>query len=451
MRRRSTRTLLPLGAASLLVTILLIFPIGSAATPAEDGKAKATTAELREKVKVLVQQLADKDPDKQDEAAALLLKLGPDVLPFLPRPTDKLSDGQKKALAVVRKTLRDDQIKRDLTPRLVTIEDELSLSKALAELAKQSGVTVEDRRENADDGKIKLKLTKVTFWEAIDTIAREADVRVGVHETDGKIALRAKRENAQIPPTSYNGLFRTRVLRVDARRDYESENSTYQATLEIAWEPRFRPFILDLRPAGLAYQDEKGKNLSIEEMEGNKLAVTSRTSINFDVPLPSLERGAAKLGLLKGSVLLIGPTRMETFEFPHTLAEMAKDPRTREVTREGVTVKVSKLELAKDHWTLVVGLEYPADGPQFESFESWLVYNEMNLKKKKGEGEYPSNGGYSIDDSGGNRAILSYHFVDETNKKMIRGDTADWMPVYKTPGLIVEVPATFEFKNLPLP
>ena len=438
---RSRRLLAPLGVMFLLAAL----PSFSADKPA----AKAD--ELRDKVKALVAQLADKDPDKQDEAAALLLKLGPDVLPFLPRPGDKLADAQKKALAVVRKTLRDQQIKRDLAPRLVTIEDELTPTKALAELAKQTGTTVEDRRENAEDTRMKLKLKGVTFWEAVETIAREADARVSVYERDGTIALQQRPEGYQTPPTHYNGLFRTQVRRVEARRDLESETSRYVATLEIAWEPRFRPFILELKPQELSFKDDKGKNLSIDQQESDRRAVSNKVAVTFDVPLPALDRATPSLGFLKGAVNLIGPTRMETFDFPSTLAEMVKDPRAREVVREGVTVKVDKLDLAKDHWSLVVALEYPADGPQFESFESWLVHNEMRLRKKGGGEDFPPNGGYNIEDSGGNRAILSYHFVDERGKKLVRGGPEEWTPSYRTPGLIVEVPAAFEFKNVPLP
>ncbi len=457
MRPRFARPLLaPLGA-TLLVLGLLTLPTLSADKPADAAKAKPKAGELREKVKALVEQLADKDPDKQDEAAATLLKLGPDVLPLLPRPGEKLADGQKKALAVVRKTLRDQQIKRDLSPRLVTIEDELPLSKAIAELVKQTGNPVEDRREADEDTKVKLKLVKVSFWEAIDTMAREADARVSVHERDGKIALRRKPDGYQTPPTSYNGLFRTQVRRIEARRNFDLDSSAYQATLEIAWEPRFRPFLIEMKPQTFTFKDDKGRDQSVDdENEGrnpnpnNKLAVTSLTAQAFDVPLPSLERTSGKLGLLKGSINMIGPTRMESFEFPATLAEMAKDPKTREVTREGVTVKISRLELEKDHWTLVVGLEYPADGPQFESFESWLVYNEMLLKKKNSEETIP-NLGYSIDSSEGNRATLSYHFTDDGSRKIARGNAADWSPIYKTPGLMVDLPVKFEFKDVPLP
>ncbi len=409
---------------------------------------KPTAAELKDKVKDLVAKLADKDLDTQDAAAAELLKLGPDALPLLPKPTAKLTDSQKKALAVVRKTLRDQQIQRDLAPSLVTIDDEQPVSKMLAELEKQTGIKVDDRREGTDS-KIKLKLNKATFWQALDTIAKEADGRVDYYRSD-VIRLMPRGENYVTPPVSYDGIFRTVVRRVEAQRDLETETGVYRAIIEVAWEPRFRPFRLDYNPAELTVQDNKGRKIDLGEGEKQPLGVTARTFVRFDVILGSLERSVPKLGLLKGNLKFVGPTRMDSFVFDKTLAELEKDPKAREIRQDGVTVNVSHLELKKDHWTIVMGVEYPADGPQFESFESWLIFNEILLKNKNDSSTFPQNGGYDVD-AAGNRGRVEYHFVDSTKDKLTRGDPDNWKITYKVPGLIVEVPASFEFKDVPLP
>jgi hypothetical protein len=435
----------------LLGTLLLL---SSSARPTFSAD-KPTPAELKEKVKGLVAQLADKDPDKQDTAAAELLQLGPDVLLYLPRPDAKLPEAQKRALAAIRKALRDEQIKRDLAPRLVTIDDERPVSKMLEELEKQTGIRVEDRREGTDS-KIKLKLNKVTFWQALDAIAKEADGRVDYYR-GGMVRLMAREPNYVTPPISYNGIFRTTVRRITAIHDLEAEGSNYTAIVEVAWEPRFRPFKLDFAPADITVEDDKGRKVAAaqedrpERGEKTSLAVPADLFVRFDVPLGSVERASLKLGQLNGRLNFVGPTRMESFAFPKTLAEMQKDPKASEMTREGVTVKVSSMELAKDHWTLVMALEYPADGPQFESFESWLVKNRISLKSKDGEKTFPPNGGYVIENSVGNRAAIEYNFVDSRKDQLTRGDPADWKLVYETPALMVEVPMTFEFKDVPLP
>jgi hypothetical protein len=451
--RRSAAVPLLAAAAGALVLLSYLAPPGVSAD-------KPKPAELKEKVKALLDKLADKDPAKQDEAAVELLQLGPDVLPYLPGAAAKLTESQKKALAVVRKTLRDQQIQRDLTPKLVTINDELTVSKALEELEKQTGIAVDDQREGTDS-KIKLKLNKVTFWQALDAIARDADGRVEYYR-GGKIVLGKRPDGYTNPPVCYDGIFRAMVRDITARRTLDSENSNYIATIEVAWEPRFRPFRLDLNPADLTVHDDKDRKIDLPEAEREALGVTSKVFVLFQVPLGSVQRSSQKLGLLKGNLKFVGPTRMEDFAFDRTLAQLdkEKDARARELTQEGVTVKVDKLELEKSHWTLVMSVEYPADGPQFESFESWLIFNELTLKNKDGKTTLRSggdarqadgNGGYVVQGTSGNRGTIEYHFIDAPKNNLVRGNPDDWKPVYKVPGLIVEVATKFEFKDVPLP
>src|SRR5262245_33145666 len=55
----------------------------------------------------------------------------------------------------------------------VTIQEkEIELSKALAEITKQTGNEVVDRRQGKDDVKIRLDLKGVTFWQALDAVAK---------------------------------------------------------------------------------------------------------------------------------------------------------------------------------------------------------------------------------------------------------------------------------------
>jgi hypothetical protein len=444
MRLRAALALL----LPLLGTLLLL---SSAARPGLSAD-KPAPAELKEKVKGLVEQLGDKD--KQEDAFAELIQLGPDVLPYLPTSKAKLNDRQKAALAGVRKLLREKQIERDLAPKLVTIDGEMPLSQLLAELEKQTGIKVEDRRE-AEDTKIKLKLNKVTFWQALDAIAKEADARVNYFRA--QIGLEKRPEGYVNAPVAYNGLFRATVRRITAQRLLESENSNYTADVEIAWEPRFRPFRVDAVPGDFTIQDDKGRKITVadnaagDEPRKNSRSVGHPNYILMEVPLGSLDRASSKLGLLKLPLKFVGPTRMETFAFDKSLAEIKKDTKGVELIQEGVMVRVSVTDLARDHWTVVMYVEHPADGPQFESFESeWLLRNEILLKNKNDGGTFPNNGGYNVD-SAGNRGRVEYNFVDSRQKKMIRGNPEDWTVQYKVPGLIVELPGAFEFKDVPLP
>src|SRR6516164_4760839 len=87
------------------------------------------------------------------------------------------ADDPKPALSIA------ETMKKELAPKLVTLQAEkIKLRDALRQLAKQTGIEVEDRRrpENVNDPEIKIDLKKVTFWQALDQIARETDLRVNL-------------------------------------------------------------------------------------------------------------------------------------------------------------------------------------------------------------------------------------------------------------------------------
>src|SRR5262249_19030717 len=119
----------------------------------------------------------------------------------------KKADEKKKPDAPAAADNRSTEIKK------VTIQEkEIELRKALAELAKQTGNEVVDRRQGKDDVKIRLDLKGVTFWQAVDAIAKAADANVAVFERDLKIALTDG--PFQALPTSYDGMFRIRINRI---------------------------------------------------------------------------------------------------------------------------------------------------------------------------------------------------------------------------------------------
>lgn len=350
------------------------------------------------------------------------------------------------------KAPRPDAVPKDLAPRPVTIRgDKIKLSDALKQLAEQTDIAVEDRRRKAegDDPELKLGLKAVTFWQALDAIAKEADLRVALYQRDGKIAL-VDGPHVQLP-TSYSGIFRLTCRRMTSVHDLESDARVTVAQVEVAWEPRFRPLLIDPRPQALVAKDDKGKDLPAEDEGGGKVPVEGRVvATTVDLRLPAPPRAAARLGQLKGSMLAVGPSKMLTFEFD-TLAK-EKFAKEAKQTKEGVTVRLSRIDLAPaTHWAVEVTLDYPADGPKFESFQSWVVNNECFLKRAEGAGVFPNNGGYSVDSLGSSKAVLTYNFVDERGKKLVRGKPEDWKLVYRTPGPMAEVPVPFEFKDVPLP
>jgi hypothetical protein len=361
------------------------------------------------------------------------------VLLGLPAPS--VADDPKPAKA------KDEP--KELVPKLVTLKvEKLPLRQALRQLTQQTGIVVEDRsRKQPMDPELRLDLTNVTFWQALSAIAKEADQRVSLYQSGGKIAL-VDGPHIQLP-VSYSGLFRCVVRRVTTVHDLETDLRFCVVNLEIAWEPRFRPLFVESRPQGLLVKDDKQKELTVEEQGGGRLPITGGNAAVVELHLPAPPRNVAKLGLLKGTLALVGSTKMLTFEFD-TLAKekAAKEPKQ---TQEGVTVRLSKIDLSeKTHWRVVVSLDYPSEGPKFESFQSWVVNNEIQLRRTEGDAKV-SNNGYSLDSLGSNKAVITYYFTEQLKKKFGGGKPDEWKVVYRAPGPFTEVSVPFEFKDVPLP
>ncbi len=407
-------------------------------------------ADLKQKVNQLVQQLNDHDSEKQAAAAAALLKLGPEVLPLLPGPDAKLTAVQKKHLQILRSSLREAQALKGMAPSTITLQNKsVPLSEALKELAKQTGITVMDKRRDRDaDPRLDLDFNKTTFWEAVDDIATKADLRVYLYDRSGQVALMDGPH--QDLPVSHSGVFRIAVKRLTAVRDLDSEAHYWILNLEIAWEPRFQPLFLDTPMDDLVVQDAKGVTLKNLPTGSGRTPVARPLVTEAQVRVEAPERPTDKIGLLKGGFTVVGPSKMLTFTFDNLAPiDRRKPEQTLKQTKEGVTVNLRELKVEPELWTFGFLLEYPADGPEFESFESWLVNNKIFLVKKNGKEQFAENGGYEIDEQAGHKATLNYRFIEDNTLTL--GKPADWKLIYRTPGTIIKMPVKFEFKDLPVP
>jgi hypothetical protein len=314
--------------------------------------------------------------------------------------------------------------------RLATIQvQQTPLKTVLAELGRQTSNTVTDQMGEPDPV-VDLDLKLVTFWQALDAIAEKAGARVDLHARDGGLAL-AKRQAGWHPPlTSYSGLFRITLNSVSAKLDLETGARHYTGSLEVAWEPHLLPLLLETRPRLQTAPDSAS---SLAPVDG-------RTSLAFDVSLPPVARSVSKLSLLEGELYAIAPTKMLTFTF---------DPidQQQKLTQEGVVCRVSKIVTADDHWSVEITLDYPDGNVKLDSYQSWVVNNEIHLVSKDGADKFPSSS-YLLEESTPRHAVLTYNFNDK--ERMKRG-LAEWKLVYRTPALVVKVPITFSFKDVPLP
>jgi hypothetical protein len=347
---------------------------------------------------------------------------------------------------------RTDTSPRSPAPKRFTFQSRRApLSKILNELAQQTGTRVEDAQGKADQP-LALDLRDVTFWAAVDAIAREAGAVVSVTARAGKISLSSPPAGYRRPPTWTDGDFRLTLRRISTTRDLDSDGGSCSVSLEVAWVPGLLPLFLETQPQGLRLLDDRNRPVPVLA-EGSALAaVEGRSAMTLDVTLPALPRSAARIGLLEGKLTAIAPSKMLTFQLDtlDRLARATPGSAPRKQTLEGVVCAVDKLTLVRDRWSLRFTLGLPEGGKKFESFQAstWVVHNELILTSKDGKKRLKPTS-YVLESVSSRKAVLTYNFVDKPGAP--RGQARDWLVAYRMPALIVEVPIQFAFKDVPLP
>lgn len=339
--------------------------------------------------------------------------------------------------------------------KTITLQaDKIPISRALAELAKQTGVAVEDRRGEPDET-IHLDWKQTPFWHALDALAAAAKARVNLYPTSGRIVLAKRSADYRLPPICYDGRFRLKVKKISTARDLEISDKSDQAgatnlVVEVAWDPELLPLYLETRPHGLRLVDDGNTARTVPD-EGSSLApVDGRIALDIDVHLPALPRRMRILRSLEGELSMIGPSKMLTFTFDRLdrLAQAKANDPERQLSQEGVACRILDVKLLPERWTVRLALDYPPGMKQLDTNQSWVVNNELTLETPDGKKHLPSTD-YVLESATGRRAVLSYHFRYRDDK--VRGRPSSWRIRYRTPANLVEAPIKFAFKDIPLP
>jgi hypothetical protein len=343
------------------------------------------------------------------------------------------------------------QTKKDLLPRPVTLQGEgILLSDALAQLSRQTGNPVSDRRQVKTDLKLKLALDNSTFWQAVDAIAKAAGCGISTYQADGQVAL----VDAPMPNllTQYQGIFRIQVKRLGVVRNEETGTHVCTVTLEIAWEPRFEPLYLEVGPMEATFAaDNKGIEQRSKVAGQGKISVAGWSAREVDISLPAPKRSSPSIKSLEGRLQLTGPGKMLTFTFPQLKSLKKTDSPLRQ-TKEGVEVSLVELKTTSSRWSAEIHIVNAPGNPAFESYQSWLANNRIFLEKGTGTEKnqwIPRLGDDLVDKQTANQAIIQYSF--HVPSKGSKGAIGDWSLVYRTPGRIVEMEVPLAFKNIPLP
>jgi hypothetical protein len=411
-------------------------------------------AALKDRVLQLVDRLDAEKVEARDTAMASLIKLGPKILPLLPDAATVTNAERKDRLGRIRTALTAKQEETNTgTTKVTIIGKGIRLSEALQQLQKQTGNAITDVREqvgaDVTNPALDLDLRDKPFFEALDQIARLAEISVTFSTGDGSIGIMAGASMTPAPgaPAAkpkplivYSGPFRVELQQVSLSRDFQTGTALANIRIETAWEPRLRPMLLKLKADEMKIVDDRKKDVKPQvAAESDEVVIRPENpSAEINLNLEAPERDAKKIASLLVKAEVTIPAGIKTFKFP-SLAQ--KDVT---VKQGDVRLTLEDVEIDEQVWKVNVTLVYPDEGPAFESYRQGLFNNRIWLQRADGS-RFEHNGGFNSTGSDGGKLGFEYLFVDAPGKP------ADYQLIYETPSKVITIPLDFEFKDVVLP
>lgn len=427
--------------------LALVLVLGQADAKSGPAKPALTAEQLAATVKLLVRQLDDEELSQREAAEKELIALGAPALDLLPAVTARTPAEVKDRLARVRRALESAASVAVTKASLVTLKGEMTLAEALAALEKQSANAIVDFREEfgqqSRDPKVMLDLNNVTFWEAFDQIADQAEVApYNFSAQQGKLAFVARSEDdaPRVGRAKYFGMFRVEPIRVETSRDLRNaRNNFFQVYLDFGWEPRLQPILLSHVMNELKAADENGKALEVEEAAG-EFEVTPEidaSSAELTVPLQLPDRSVKKIAVMKGKIEMLVPGRIESFEFGDLEKTKAAEQR-----KASVAVYVDQVRKNQDVHEVRMRVKFDKASNALESHRTWIYNNPAFLIDP--QGNQIESAGMEATLQEESEVGIAYQFVVDAGLK-------GYKFVYRTPSAIIRLPVEYEVRDIELP
>jgi hypothetical protein len=316
-----------------------------------------------------------------------------------------------------------------------------TLAQAAAEIGRQANVAVDTARADGQK-QVSLPLSNVPFWDALDRLARAADQRVSVTSQGARVSF--SRGPYTPVPLSVVGPFRFVVSDTIGHINFESGVFETKIIINIAWEPSFKAYYLELEPTSVMASNEQKKPLNVINEGATRVPVASGNP-ELTIKLRDVPREVRRV-TVGGEVKFLGTSQMLQFAFPLADTKPA-------VMRAEVTGTLASFRKNVRLWTAVVELDYPADMPKLESFQSFLLDNEAWLRRGDGT-KFPVKKfelGFPRESNGMMRFPITYYIPENEKEGPVLGNLKDWQLVVRVPGRIVEEKVSFRLQDVPLP
>lgn len=416
-------------------------------TPSDNSTARPKL-ELSDAVKGWVRRLDSDTLEERDRAEKKIIELGHEVLEFLPEVKPSTSAETKARLQRIRTILEKQRADNAAKASRVTLTvQDKPFSEVIAAIEEQTGNRLLDFRRNFGQGsdatKVSVDWKDVPFWDAVEELFAKAGLEAYHFAGQSNVLAFVASQSSSGTPNplvSTAEIFRFEPTRIEsflnlANRD---QRGTFM-NLQIAWEPRGTPIVLKLPLDQLTVEDENGKNLLADDLQGSldSDVLAGVSAVDIQLPLGGVDRSSQKIGKLKGQLEALLPGTIETFTF-----DKLDSARNVKQSKGSVEVMLEGFRSNGDIYEASIMLKVLNDQGALESHLGWVYSNEAYLKGPGGERIDVAGfeDTYRDEDTRG----LSYKFVLER-------EPGEYEFVYRTPASIISLPVSFELTDIPLP
>ena len=285
--------------------------------------------------------------------------MGPKALDLLPPLDERTPAEVKQRLDRIKVLLQKEQAEAASANSTITLSGErMLLADIFQAIQEQTGNTIKFGQgqggPDAPPVRLDVDYKDAPFWPTFDEILDRAGLTVDPYGLERTLSVSVAR-GEMLPRSqtaSYDGPFRFQAVRVDASRDLRIDGDrSMSLTIEIAWEPRFRPISMQQRMSEIQIADENGEPVIIAargaELEIPVLAEAISTEVR--IPLVAPPRSVQKIAKLKGTMHALMQGKAEPFEF----TDLGKAENV-EKRAAGVTVILETVRKNRDVWEIRV-------------------------------------------------------------------------------------------------
>jgi hypothetical protein len=447
-------------ALCVLLSAVGWFPAQSPA-PKKPAEKNVTNAEPKRTPEQLIDQFADLDFRKRDEAGKALETLGTKALPALRKARDHADPEVQRRVGLILPQL---EIAELLAPKRVTLDlKKKTVRQIMDELSKKSGYKIEffggDPQQLYD-----LKANNLPFWEAFDRLCQSAGLVLQIGYGDNVIRL--NQQDSYVPYVNYRGSFRLVANSFNYNRSIDfstfpkhtggtQRNESMNFGFTVCVEPKI-PLMSVGEPRLTEAADDEGRSMLLagrnpDEMggawmgggrfvsryNGGYKAYCMQTYVNLSRP----SEKSRSVKVIKGSV----PVTLLAEEKPEVVSDDILKAKGKKVQIGNVSFDIQDVTTNPNkHYSIKLSItNNDKDNP---NDYTWMNSLHSRIELQDTKGNKYQHFGSSWSGAGNNHVDLTFTYGNNGNTKMEPPKKL----IYQS-WTLVNHQVSFEFKNLPLP